>query len=349
MAQNIPKISVVMPVYNAEEYLDESIRSVLHQTFRNFELIIICSDPSETTRRILEKYEHLDSRVSVHFQERKGIIAARNTGSNLARGEYIAVMDADDISYPNRFEIQVQFLDDHPDIGIVGAWGDYIDKRGTVMDTACYPTNPSVIGWHLLFENCMMNLTVLIRATILKELHYYHEGGKGFSEDYDLWTRAFFLTKIANIPESLAKYRFHSANNSINVIHEIQQSSNIIQNTFIKRSFASEYFHFLAISGLNEKSDLFTFNIVNNDSQVDFIEELYQSYIRKFDVTPGDDKQIRSFVARTMLRYAYAMVPHSKLRCLSLVYKSFLYSKTAGIFAILSAVKKHRNRARCQF
>ena len=98
MAVNLVKLSVVMPVYNADQFLEEAIESILNQTFKNFEFIIVSSSPTDKTKEILAKYQEIDQRILVVYQERKGIICARNSGCQLSKGEYIAIMDADDIS-----------------------------------------------------------------------------------------------------------------------------------------------------------------------------------------------------------------------------------------------------------
>ena len=106
-----PKISVLMPIYKGDEYLSAAVDSILNQTFSDFEFIIICDDPTEKTRQILDKYKQSDSRIRVYYQEREGLVNSLNRGCSLAQGEYIARMDADDISLPERFEKQVKFLD----------------------------------------------------------------------------------------------------------------------------------------------------------------------------------------------------------------------------------------------
>ena len=125
-----PKISVVMPAYNAAEYLDEAIRSILNQTFRDFEFIIINDGSTDDSISILDKQQKLDSRIRVYHQENQGMIAALNRGCRLARGKYIARMDADDISLPGRLEKQLKYMERHPQIGILGTWIYSIDKNG---------------------------------------------------------------------------------------------------------------------------------------------------------------------------------------------------------------------------
>src|SRR5437867_4937360 len=109
-----PKVSVVMPAYNAAAYLDESIGSILSQTFRDFEFIIVNDGSSDDTNSILDRYQKSHKRIRVYHQENQGMIAARNRGCRVAWGQYIARMDADDVSFPNRLERQMEYIEKHP-------------------------------------------------------------------------------------------------------------------------------------------------------------------------------------------------------------------------------------------
>ena len=337
MVENLPKISVIMPVFNCDTYLEDSIHSILNQTFKDFEFIIVCSCPTNKTKEILEKYQSLDSRILIFYQERKGIIFARNFGCQRAIGEFVAVMDADDIACPKRFETQLSFMEKHPDIGIVGSWGDIIDENGVVTDTIRGPTNPYVIGWYLLFGNCMMNLTILMRTNILKDLHYYTHEENGFPEDYDLFCRAFFITKIANIPVSLAQYRIHSTNNSVTVKSELDLFCNKIRNTMVQQVSDEKYLAFLEETELQRDSDIFAFNIEYNDKQIRHIENLYNAYIHHFDITGEDLMQIRSHLALKMLMYSHSMNDYSKKKSIDLLCKAVSYSKSTVIKTIICA------------
>ena len=123
-----PKVSVVMSAYNAAAYLDEAVSSILDQTFRDFEFIIINNGSTDDTGPILDKYQKLDSRIRVYYHEQQGLARALNYGCRLARGQYIALMDADDISYAQRLEKQLEYIEGHPQIGILGTWICKIDK-----------------------------------------------------------------------------------------------------------------------------------------------------------------------------------------------------------------------------
>ncbi|NLE06710.1 MAG: glycosyltransferase, partial [Crenarchaeota archaeon] len=233
---NTPKISVIMPVYNADSFLEESILSIINQTYKNFELIIICSKPTKYTSNLLATFKKKDTRIIIHYQEKKGIISARNFGCKIARGEYIAIMDADDISEPERLAIQIEFLEKNPAFSVVGSWVDIIDDKGRCIKKERPPTQPDVIGWHLFLGNCIMHSSVLIRTDLLKKLHYYSGSDIGFPEDYNLWMKVFFCTKLAIISKPLVKYRMHNKNTSFDSIWMKKNEfyKNIIRNDMVK-------------------------------------------------------------------------------------------------------------------
>src|SRR5688500_3733490 len=124
-------VSVIMPVYNGERFLRDAVDSILRQTYRNFELIVVDDGSTDGTSQVLDRYQDQDRRVRVHRHERNGgIVAARNQGCRLAQGRFIAVMDADDISIPERLARQIAFLEANPDIVAVGGWVCTISENG---------------------------------------------------------------------------------------------------------------------------------------------------------------------------------------------------------------------------
>lgn len=200
-----PKLSVVMPAYNAGAYLRGAVTSILDQTFRNFEFIIVNDGSSDTTASILQEYERLDSRIKVVHQDNQGMISALNRGCRLARGRYIARMDADDISLPQRFERQLEYIESHPQIGILGTWIRKV-RNELAAETWCPPTNPKMLKWSLFFGVCVAHPTVLMRREVLEKLNFYRHGTVHI-EDVDLWLRASFITDFGNVPEVLLMYR----------------------------------------------------------------------------------------------------------------------------------------------
>lgn len=231
----VPKISVIMPVYNADEYLTEAIESILNQTYENFEFLIICDDPSERTLSILNNFTHNDLRINVTYQKKQGLVNSLNRGIKLAKGEYIARMDADDVSHPQRFEKQIEFLERNSDIGLCGTWTNIIDKNGEIVDLFKPSSSPELIKWDLHFFNPIAHPSVLIRKSFFERNGYYLDSNI-HCEDYALWVRAFNNTKLSNIPLILINLRKHDLNVSktyskIQMNHAIEVSQTALSST----------------------------------------------------------------------------------------------------------------------
>jgi glycosyltransferase involved in cell wall biosynthesis len=203
---NPPAISVVMAVYNSAAVVAEAVESVLNQTCRNFEFIIIDDGSTDPSGEILRKYAQRDSRIRFYAQENCGLIASLNRACRLAQGRYIARMDADDISLPRRFEKQFAFLEEHPEIGVLGTWIQDIDVNGAPIIEWPVPADPVVVRWFLFFGNCIAHPSVMMRRDLLERLGYYRQDAIHV-EDYDLWIRAVEVTRLANLPEILVQYR----------------------------------------------------------------------------------------------------------------------------------------------
>lgn len=200
-----PEISVIMSVYNGEEYLSETMDSLLDQTFKDFELIIINDGSSDNTLKILKQYQKKDKRVII-LDNRKnlGFITSLNKGLHAAKGKYIARMDGDDICMRERFQLQHEFLERHKDIFLLGTYAINIDKNGNKLSLFKPPVKPEAIAKTLERYNCMYHNTIMYRNT--KE--FYYRKKMYYVEDYDLYLN--YLTmgkKLANLPEYLVKYR----------------------------------------------------------------------------------------------------------------------------------------------
>jgi glycosyltransferase involved in cell wall biosynthesis len=201
-----PRVSVVMPVYNAAAVVGKAIESILNQTFKDFEFIIVNDGSTDKTGEILREYAACDDRIKLYEQENSGLIATLNRYCRMATGRYIARMDADDISLPARLEKQFRFLEDHPEIGVLGTWIQDIDERGRPGTTWPVPSDPAVIQWFLLFGNCIAHASVMMRCEVLERAGYYRPEALHV-EDYDLWIRVSEFTNVAIFPEVLTYYR----------------------------------------------------------------------------------------------------------------------------------------------
>ena len=198
-----PKISVVMPVYRPRELqLETSIESILNQAFTDFEFIIICDKPRKEDIAVIKKYELEDQRVMCWYHsQRAGLVNSLNEGFTLAQGKYIARMDSDDFSRPERLQKQYDFMEAHPEIGISGSYHS-LKREGT--DSVCeYPLDDDRIRCALMFDTAFAHPTVIIRNDFIRTLPGPYDINFIHAEDYELWVRCAGKTKFANIPEVL--------------------------------------------------------------------------------------------------------------------------------------------------
>lgn len=227
MAKNLelhmkPEISVLLPLYKADKYIRSAISSILNQTFNNFELIIICDDPSDDTKKILNEYALLDHRVKVYYQEKKGLVESLNTGIDYSEGKYIARMDADDISLPERLEKQYWYMEKNPGIGVCGTNIETIDENGKRIGKIIFPTRDKEIKANLFFYSPFAHPSVIIRKKFLASKCFKYDPLYRHAEDYELWTRFSKITNFANLDDTLLLYRVHSS--SIGMAYNSEQA-----------------------------------------------------------------------------------------------------------------------------
>ena len=200
-----PKITVIMPVYNAEKYLRESIVSILEQTFYDFEFLIFNDGSTDKSLEVIQSFS--DSRIKVLDNgQNYGLVYQLNQGLQLARGEYLARMDADDISDPTRFEKQVKLMDANPEIGLCGTWMDTIGPNGYALQ---FPDNDHDIRLASIADSSFGHPSVMIRSSVLRENNLWYQASLFPAEDYHFWLDIGAHTKLANIPEFLVQYRLH--------------------------------------------------------------------------------------------------------------------------------------------
>ncbi len=209
--QRPPRISVVMPTYNAERYVARAIDSILAQTLADFEFIIVDDGSADRSLEIIRQYQRRDDRIRVLSRPNTGVVGAANDGLALARGELLARMDADDISYPQRFKRQVAFLDDHSDCVAVGAWVRRVDCDGrpTNNDYLAPLTHAEIDArWHLLgIGGGIAHPTAMLRTAVVRRIGGYRDFCP--AEDIDLFLRMAEQGELANLPEILLDYRMH--------------------------------------------------------------------------------------------------------------------------------------------
>ncbi|WP_096026589.1 glycosyltransferase family 2 protein [Campylobacter lanienae] len=250
----MPKVSVLMPVYKTnEKYLKEAIASILNQTFTDFEFLILDDCPDDTREEIVKSYN--DNRIKYSKNEKNlGITPSRNKLIDMAKGEYLAIFDHDDISLPTRFEQQVKYLDEHKDVGVVSCTIKFIDRDELLQ----HPTNNTDIKLALIGYCALSHSASMIRKSILINNNIRYEEAFSPAEDYALWCRLIPFTNFYNIPEVLFHYRDHAENTSHKQESKMRQATFAIRN-FVKNDNPDLYGDFLLKSSHINRIKLFGF------------------------------------------------------------------------------------------
>lgn len=212
------RVSVIMPAYNVELYIQDAIESILNQTFKDFEFIIINDGSTDNTAKIIQKYAKKDKRIKfINHSVNKGFIARLNECLDIAKGEYIAKMDSDDISLPERLYKQVEFLDNHLDYGMVGCALRVFGDKSYVLK------NPQEVRIADFMSGCKTTIFML-RADIIEKNNLRFDKNYFAVEDLEFYSRFARFSKIYNLQEVLYLYRKHSS--SCSVKHRLIQDEN---------------------------------------------------------------------------------------------------------------------------
>lgn len=202
-----PRVSIVMPVYNGERFLNQAIQSLLRQNFSDFELILINDGSRDSSASVLDTYARSDARITVITHTANlGIVIALNEGIARARGQYVARMDADDIAAPTRFEKQVQALDSDSNLSLVGSWAETIDSSGQTVGRVRLPTHDGTIKAGMLLGNQFIHSATMFRRCLFDTAGPYRNRFP-HAEDYDLWLRMIKYSTVSNIPAYLIRLR----------------------------------------------------------------------------------------------------------------------------------------------
>lgn len=236
MAQNLndvyPIVSVITSVYNGETYLREAIDSILNQTYTHFEFIIINDGSTDRSLEIIKSYT--DSRIKlINNDGNKGLIYSLNKGIEMAKGTYIARMDADDISMPERFEKQVKFLENNFAIDICTS--DYIQFSAFKERKNIGLSNHDEIVSFLLFNSSLIHPTLLFRKTVFDSDKVWFDKNYIHAEDYELWTRLLLKHQVGKVPLMLFKYRLHDKQITSKYSKQQIQSANSIRENMLLR------------------------------------------------------------------------------------------------------------------
>jgi GT2 family glycosyltransferase len=235
-----PSVSVMMPVYNAERYVGKAIESILNQEFGDFELLIVNDGSTDGSLAILQEYAAQDRRIRLTSRPNVGLAGSRNELLDAARSDLVACMDADDISLPNRLDMQVEYLREHPDCVLVGSRVIIIDPDGQPLQ---------IMGQHLehdAIDQALMNgegqviynPTVMFRKQVAQRVGAYRREFD-WAEDLDLFLRMAEVGRLANLPQSLLAYREHlSKTGHVNVQRQSIGARNALEEAHRRRGHA---------------------------------------------------------------------------------------------------------------
>ena len=258
-----PLVSVLLPAYNAENYISGAISSILSQTYNNFELIIVNDGSIDSTLKVISSHD--DSRIKlISLEKNQGIVDCLNLAISNANGKYLARMDCDDIAMANRFDLQVKFLESHPEYVVCGS-SIIIFNSNENQCIVPYPQNHKEILTSLkLHERSMCHPTVMLRSSTLKSHRITYNNKYPHAEDYHLWNQLAAVGKMHNINKPLLRYRHHGA--------QISMGHSELQSLSAKKVLASNFQGFLNQKTLRfDQEDYINFLVHSHSSERLFV------------------------------------------------------------------------------
>ena len=205
MINDEPKISIIIPTYNQAEYLQEAIESVLNQTYKNIEIIIIDDGSTDNTLKVVNSFN--DNKIIFIQQRNKGASSARNTGIKEANGEYIAFLDSDDLWLKDKLRKQIDFMRENPEVGLLGTGCFQMIDTNKMIYKKIFPHKNEILQKNLIQYNPFIQSSVIVRKDVFNDIGLYDEKFKE-SEDYDLWLRIAQKYKIANLKQALTTKKY---------------------------------------------------------------------------------------------------------------------------------------------
>jgi glycosyltransferase involved in cell wall biosynthesis len=325
---NKPLISVVMPVYNTEQYVGEAIESILLQTFPNFELIIIDDGSTDGSQKIIAEFVRRDKRVRSIFASHRGTSEAQNTGIGLAKGAYIAHLDADDVSLPERLEVQWDWMQ-RTGVDVCGSCVKYLGYRSGIL---WFPQEHGAIRAEMFFRSALLPSAVMMRAEVSKE--NLHKPGVAF-HDYELWTRLVPRYRMGNVQRVLTQYRIHEKQTSRLTAVQVREE----QEKYRRR-------YFFDLFPEAEQEDFAAFECLTSEhSHKTFADlELASSWLMR--ACDSSDSFSDSFVEKRMAaRWAGACCRSADLGMACF----YLYCRVAAHFGSIDPHMRRKLRFLCLF
>jgi|GEM_PF-430860 len=301
-----PVVSVLMSVHNGEKYLPETLDTLLAQTMRDFELVVIDDGSQDSTHEILQAYAERDARIKPVRNERNmKLPASLNRGLKLCRAPLVARADADDLYLPEYLETQVAHLQANPSVGVISSAFHVADADGTVLYTRYLPTEDQQIRFELLFMSRLLHPTTVFRTDLVRGAGGYSEEHHG-TEDYELWARLRDFTQFANHPEPLVRYRRHSE-----TISETKGNAGQRLSLSVSQGLLSQYLGFVVtLEDADVLRAYFYGMAILNPRSVSRGSDLLKQILRQAAEreSPETVERFRRRTARHLMSYSFALV-----------------------------------------
>lgn len=329
-------ISVIMSVYNGEKYLRDAIESILCQTYKKFEFIVINDGSTDKTLEILEFYSRKDNRIKIiNNKINKGLIYSLNKGISLAKGKYIARMDADDISEKNRLEEQLKYLEKNKSVAMCSTYIK-IFKNSLKQITKVFKTDTEYerIKVKLLFRNYIAHPTIMIRKDIVEKYKLKYESEDKGMEDYGLWLKLIKKEEIVTIPQPLLKYRFLSNSISSKVLKNPREYKVILKKIY--RRELSDIFSKLSETEIDIHIEIV---LINNIENYEYSLEEKINYLKKLKKLLEQERKYKEKIVEKEIsdRITECYINHCnifeilKLKKKSIGFKQIFYIKLRKI------------------
>lgn len=339
-----PPITVLLPVYNGERFLREAVESILSQTFRDFEFLIINDGSTDASGAILREYASKDSRIILVEQENRGLVATLNRGMQLAHAPLIARMDADDISLPDRLRMQKEYLDVHPEIAVLGSNVIIIDEHGKQNETWICPRYGQEMDSTIPRGSPVAHPAVMMRRDVVISIGGYRRAYRR-AQDYDLWLRLHKIVGIDNLPEILLQLRKHKDNISFKYALEQDFTAIIARLAAKADKDPTEQLDHLSLDTLQ------LFCNPSNTCSMEFCDDIANAMVIQPHI-PILDKvlqlmpncmrpETRSLASTIYAKYAYAYLKRGSIvKTIFCIYQSFLLAPTILIRLIFQTILK---------
>jgi len=300
---NPPKISVLMSVYNGKPYLSSAVESIIKQTFEDFEFIIVDDGSVDGSSELLDNYAKQDRRIKVIHQDNQGLTKSLNRCLLQASGTFIARIDADDYCLHDRLEVQINIMENDPDLVVLGSSRMIVDGNGNYLRTNFPPLTDLGIRWHLLYNNCFYHSSVIYRGDILRKNDLTYDENHLHSQDYALWSKLLNYGKGRNILQPLIYFRSHQSQISI-----LEKESQLKCAQVIALDNLAKLNLNISLSALNECIRLFNSSyehLVRSDWEYIHLFYIILQHFQEIQkIDPDSYKRLKIFITDRII-YSY--------------------------------------------